>query len=45
MNVLIIMDRVPMTVSIQQEAITVSVRLDMSFYPTTMTVKVSVVDA
>ena len=42
MNVWIIMDRAPITVSIQQEAIFVSVLLDISFNSTTVTVKVSV---
>ena len=39
----LIMDHVPIAVSIQQEAITASVLLDISFNPTTVTVKVSIV--
>ena len=38
----LIMDHVPIIVSIQQEAIIASVLLDISFNPTTVTVKVSV---
>ena len=41
MNVLIIMETVPMTVSIQKVAITVSVLLDISFNLTSMIVKVN----
>ena len=44
MTVLIIMETVPMTVSIQKVVIIVSVLLDTPFNLTNMTVKVSIVD-
>ena len=44
MNVWIIMAHAPMTVSTLKVVIIVSVLLDISFNPTNMTVKVSIVD-